>query len=115
MVPDRDGRPAPIAFYRYEDLPELVRFLGDHFEPRVELPSLKVSPPRNDLELPPALKARLEAERAEAFALYASLGRGTEGPGCPEGPGSAVSARGSRRGGAMRKPRAGVVSSGSSG
>ena len=76
FVSGRSGKPAVTHLYRYEDLPELVRFLDDRFETRLELPNLKVSPPRDDLELPPALRRRLEAERAEDFALYASLGRG---------------------------------------
>jgi hypothetical protein len=74
FVTGRSGRVTHL--YRYEDLPELVGFLGDRFGTRLELPSLKVSPPRGDLELPPALKARLERERAADFALYASLARG---------------------------------------
>jgi hypothetical protein len=74
FVSGRSGRVTHL--YRYEDLPELVRFLGDRFETRLELPNLKVSPPRGDLELPPALRRRLEEERAEDFELYASLGRG---------------------------------------
>ena len=61
--------------YRYEDMGTLARFLGDRFETSFRLPNLKVSP-RGDIALPPALRARLETERAEDFALYESLGRG---------------------------------------
>jgi hypothetical protein len=68
------GRNTRIThIYRYEDLPKLVQFLGDRLGTRLELPSLKVSP-RGDLGLPPALRSRLETERAAEFEFYASLG-----------------------------------------
>jgi len=59
--------------YRYEDLPKLVAFLAERFGTRLELPTRKVSP-KAETVLPAALRARLEAERAEDFALHASLG-----------------------------------------
>ena len=72
FVAGRDGAPAVTHLYRYEDLPALVRFLGARFGTALELPALKTSR-RAALELPPALRRRLEDERAEEFALYASL------------------------------------------
>jgi hypothetical protein len=68
------GRTTRVThLYRYEDLPKLVEFLSDRFGTRLELPNRKVSP-KAELDLPPALRSRLETERAEEFELYASLG-----------------------------------------
>lgn len=73
FVGARKGKPLVTHLYRYEDLPQLVRFLRDRFGTRFDLPSLKVSP-RADLVLPPELRRRLETECAAEFELYASLG-----------------------------------------
>jgi hypothetical protein len=72
FVSGRHGERLVTHLYRYEDLPQLVRFLGDRFGTRFDLPSLKVSP-RAELALPPELRRRLETECAAEFELYASL------------------------------------------
>ena len=72
FVAGKGGKPGVTHLFRYDDLAALVRFLDERFETEFELPRLKVSRDR-DLTLPPALRARLEAERAAEFELYASL------------------------------------------
>jgi Sulfotransferase family len=70
FVAGRSGKPAVTHMFRYDNLPEMVRFLEKRFGQEIELPKANVSPPA-DMQLPPALRARLETERAEDFELYA--------------------------------------------
>lgn len=74
FVAGRSGRPAVTHMFRYENLPALVGFLEQRFGRDIKLPKVNVSPPA-DMQLPPALRARLETERAEDFALYADHAR----------------------------------------
>lgn len=74
FVAGRSGKPAVTHMFRYENLADLTQFLCDRFEAKIVLPRINVSP-RADLKLPPALRARLETELAEDFALYADHAR----------------------------------------
>lgn len=65
------GTPAVDHMFRYDNLPALADFLGKRFKTEINLPNANVSP-RGELELPTALRARLEIELAEDFALYAN-------------------------------------------
>ena len=68
--------------FRYDNMAGFTRFLHKRFRQRIKLPKANVSP-RGDLALPPALRTRLETERAEEFALYADRARcrrGCSGP-----------------------------------
>jgi hypothetical protein len=60
--------------FRYENLAGVTRFLSDRFETGIVLPRVNVSS-RARLELPAALRARVERELSEDFALYADHAR----------------------------------------
>ncbi len=68
------GKPAVTHMFRYENIPGLMTFLEKRFGKEIRLPKVNVSP-NGEMTLPPALRARLEAERAEDFALYADHAR----------------------------------------
>jgi hypothetical protein len=53
----------------------MMRFLEERLGEEIRLPKANVSPSRGELQLPSALRARLETERAEDFAIYADLAR----------------------------------------
>jgi hypothetical protein len=53
----------------------MVAFLEKRFGERIRLPKANVSPRGGEMTLSPALRARLETERAEDFALYADHAR----------------------------------------
>lgn len=74
FVTGRGNAPAVTHIYRYENLPAVATFLSQRFGKHIELPRINASP-RGDLDLPPALRARLETERAADFALYADVAR----------------------------------------
>ncbi len=74
FVAGKSGKPAVTHMFRYDNLPALVSFLDKRFGRELKLPKVNVSPPA-DMHLPPALRARLETERAEDFALYADHAR----------------------------------------
>lgn len=61
--------------FRYESMPAVEAFLSERFGQAITLPRVNVSPRGEDLVLPPALRARLESERAADFAVYADLAR----------------------------------------
>ena len=68
------GKPAVTHMFRYENLPGVVQFLEKRFGETIQLPKVNVSP-KGETMLPPALRTRLETERAEDFALYADYAR----------------------------------------
>jgi hypothetical protein len=74
FVTGKSGKPAVTHMFRYENMPALVAFLSQRFGRELELPKANVSPVA-DMQLPPALRARLETERAADFALYADHAR----------------------------------------
>jgi hypothetical protein len=74
FVAGASGAPGVTHMFRYENLAGVTRFLSDRFETRIVLPRVNVSSPAR-LELPAALRARLETELAEDFALYADHAR----------------------------------------
>ena len=67
----RDGRPAPIAFYRYEDLPLLAEALSRHVGRKVQAEKLNVSPER-PLDVDRAAVAALPRMR-EVVRVYDSI------------------------------------------
>lgn len=72
FVADRTGAPGVDRMFRHDDMEGFAAFLGRRTKSAIEFPRLNVSP-RAEAELPAALRARLEAERPEDFALYESL------------------------------------------
>jgi hypothetical protein len=74
FVAGASGGPGVTHMFRYENLAGVTRFLSDRFETRIVLPRVNVST-RAPLELPAALRARLETELSEDFALYADHAR----------------------------------------
>jgi len=74
FVAGQSGEPAVTHMFRYDNLSGLVAFLDARFGRELQLPKVNVSPPA-DMELPPALRTRLETERAADFALYADHAR----------------------------------------
>jgi hypothetical protein len=74
FVAGASGGPGVTHMFRYENLAGVTRFLSDRFETRIVLPRVNVSS-RAPLELPAALRARLETELSEDFALYADHAR----------------------------------------
>lgn len=58
--------------FRYEAIDGFLAFLEDRLECEITLPRLNVSP-QGETPLSDAVAARLRAERAEDFALYAAL------------------------------------------
>ncbi len=74
FVSGRSRAPAVTHMFRYDNMAGFTRFLHKRFRQRIKLPKANVSP-RGDLALPPALRTRLETERAEEFALYADRAR----------------------------------------
>lgn len=74
FVAGRGGKPAVTHLFRYDNLPGLERFLAERFRRTLALPALNVSP-KAALELPAALRTRLETELAADFALYADRAR----------------------------------------
>jgi hypothetical protein len=75
FVAGMSGTPAVTHMFRYENIPGMVAFLETRFGERIRLPKANVSPRGGEMTLPPALRARLESERAEDFALYADHAR----------------------------------------
>ncbi len=75
FVAGRSGKPAVTHMFRYENIPGMVAFLEKRFRRKIRLPEVNVSPKGGEMTLSPALRARLEAERAEDFALYADHAR----------------------------------------
>ena len=74
FVSGRSRAPAVTHMFRYDNMAGFTRFLHKRFRQRIKLPKANVSP-RGELALPPALRTRLETERAEEFALYADRAR----------------------------------------
>ena len=74
FVAGKNGEPVVTHMFRYENLPALVDFLDKRFGKPMQLPKANVSPPA-EMQLPPALRTRLETERADDFALYADHAR----------------------------------------
>ena len=74
FVVGKSGKPAVTHMFRYENIPGMVRFLEERFGREIRLPKVNVSP-KGNLELPSALRTRLETERAEDFAIYADHAR----------------------------------------
>jgi hypothetical protein len=74
FVVGRSGMPAVTHMFRYDNMVGMVRFLEERFGRGIRLPKANVSPER-DLELPSALRTRLETERAKDFSIYADLAR----------------------------------------
>ena len=75
FVAGMSGKPAVTHMFRYENIPGMVAFLEKRFGKTIRLPKVNVSPRGGEITLPPALRARLETERAEDFALYADHAR----------------------------------------
>lgn len=67
-----DG-PGVDRIFRYEDIGTLIAFLEDRLNCEIILPRLNVSP-AGSTTLSPATEARLRADCAADFALYADLG-----------------------------------------
>lgn len=65
--------PGVDRIFRYEAIGDFVRFLEDRLDCEINLPRLNVSPAGSTV-LSPATEARLRADCAADFALYASLG-----------------------------------------
>lgn len=65
--------PGVDRIFRYEAIGDFVGFLEDRLDCEINLPRLNVSPAGSTV-LSPATKARLRADCAADFALYASLG-----------------------------------------
>lgn len=59
--------------YRHDDISNLMKFLEERFEKKLEIQPLNVSP-KVDAELSPEYRARLEKAFAADFELYESLG-----------------------------------------
>jgi hypothetical protein len=74
FVAGASGGPGVTHMFRYENLAGVTRFLSDRFETGIVLPRVNVSS-RARLELPAALRARVERELSEDFALYADHAR----------------------------------------
>jgi hypothetical protein len=74
FVAGASGGPGVTHMFRYENLAGVTRFLSDRFETAIVLPRVNVSS-RARLDLPAALRARLETELSEDFALYADHAR----------------------------------------
>ncbi len=75
FVAGRSGKPAVTHMFRYENIPGMVAFLEKRFGKTIRLPEANVSPRGGEMALSPALRTRLETERAEDFALYADHAR----------------------------------------
>ena len=66
-----DGKPAPVTFYRYEDLPQLFEVLCRHVGRRVRLEQRNVSPER-PIDLDRATVAALP-KMQEFIAIYDTI------------------------------------------
>jgi hypothetical protein len=74
FVSGRSREPAVTHMFRYENMAGFTHFLHKRFRKRLEIPKANVSR-RGELALPPALRTRLETERAAEFVLYADRAR----------------------------------------
>ena len=74
FVSDRKERPAVTHLFRYDRMDGLVAFLSARFRKEISLATVNVSP-RVEASLPKALRARLEVERADDFAIYQDRAR----------------------------------------
>lgn len=68
LTPDQ-GQDGIDHIFRYDRLEEAVRFLEDRLGTSLELPRRNVSP-QKDLQLSPAIEARLRSEAAAEFSLW---------------------------------------------
>ena len=75
FVAGMSGKPAVTHMFRYENIAGMVAFLEKRFGKTIRMPKVNVSPSAGEMTLSPALRARLEIERAEDFALYADRAR----------------------------------------
>lgn len=73
LVPDKG--PGVDRIFRYDAMPEFVRFLEDRLDCEISLPRLNVSPEKAT-DLAPELEKRLRREHARDFALYDALKAG---------------------------------------
>lgn len=73
FVADKSGRQLVKHMFRYDNMPALTNFLSERFGKRITLPRVNVSPKRDELLLPAALRSRLEVERQADFEIYSTL------------------------------------------
>ena len=67
----KEGKPAPISFYRYEDLPALFEVLSRHVGRKIASEKLNVSPERT-LDLDREAVAKLPKMK-EYLRIYQSI------------------------------------------
>jgi len=73
FISDEDGMVQVDHLFRYEDMPEAVRFLENRIGVDLELPKCNVSP-QSRAELSPEMDKRLRREAQAEFDLWESLG-----------------------------------------
>ena len=71
MEPRPNGT-AITRFFKYEELQDCVAYLEERLELAISLPQVNVSP-KQDLELSPALEARLRTACVADFHLWNSI------------------------------------------
>lgn len=72
FLTDSDGDRAVDHLFRYDRMGDLVAFLENRLNARLDIPRANVSPP-GTVDLSPDMRARLENEAAAEFALWRSL------------------------------------------
>jgi hypothetical protein len=72
FVEPRPNGTAITRFFKYEELQDCVAYLEERLELAISLPQVNVSP-KQDLELSPALEARLRTACAADFHLWNSI------------------------------------------
>jgi len=72
FLTDQDGKRAVDHLFRYDRMGDLVAFLEDRLDARLDLPRANVSPP-GPVDLSDKMRARLREEAAAEFTLWQSL------------------------------------------